>query len=127
MKSNSNCDDIREMMPDLAAGLAEATPEIKAISSPAPSARASWRRSARPCRCWTSGRRRSPRRILMSACMRVCARSCSAQNSPGLVAMVAQARAGRVVRGTDGCEHYPVRMNNGRVERLTRRSRGGRR
>ena len=30
MKSISNCDDTREMMPDLAAGLAEATPEIKA-------------------------------------------------------------------------------------------------
>ena len=30
MKSTSNCDDTREMMPDLAAGLATATPEIKA-------------------------------------------------------------------------------------------------
>jgi anti-sigma factor RsiW len=30
MKSISNCNDTREMMPDLAAGLAEATPEIKA-------------------------------------------------------------------------------------------------
>jgi hypothetical protein len=30
MKSTSNCDDTRELMPDLAAGLAEASPEIKA-------------------------------------------------------------------------------------------------
>src|SRR6266478_3843698 len=30
MKSTSNCDDTRELMPDLAAGLTAATPEVKA-------------------------------------------------------------------------------------------------
>jgi anti-sigma factor RsiW len=30
MKSNSNCNDTRELMPDLAAGLTAATPEVKA-------------------------------------------------------------------------------------------------
>jgi hypothetical protein len=30
MKSNSNCNDTRELMPDLAAGLATVTPEVKA-------------------------------------------------------------------------------------------------
>ena len=30
MKSNSNCNDTRELMPDLAAGLTAVTPEVKA-------------------------------------------------------------------------------------------------
>jgi predicted anti-sigma-YlaC factor YlaD len=30
MKSNRNCDEVRELMPDLAAGLAAVTPEVKA-------------------------------------------------------------------------------------------------